>query len=142
MLITVPFTIFKRWKKPKCPSTDERIKKMWLIYRRPWQLSWYRICLQCKKPRFDSWVWKIPWRKDRLHIPVFLGFLGKSHGKESTCSVGVLGSIRGLGRSPRGGHSKPFQNYCLENPHGQRSLVGYSPWVHKELDMTKRTCTV
>jgi len=23
---------------------------------------------------------------------------------------------------------------CLENPHGQRSLVGYSPWGHKELD--------
>ena len=28
---------------------------------------------------------------------------------------------------------------CLENPHGQRSLVGYSPWSHKELDMTEAT---
>ena len=26
---------------------------------------------------------------------------------------------------------------CLENPHGQRSLVGYSPWGHKESDMTE-----
>ena len=26
----------QKWKKPKCPSTDERIKKMWLIYRHPW----------------------------------------------------------------------------------------------------------
>ena len=26
---------------------------------------------------------------------------------------------------------------CLENPHTQRSLVGYSPWGCKELDMTE-----
>ena len=26
---------------------------------------------------------------------------------------------------------------CLENPHGQRSLVGYSPWGCKESDMTE-----
>ena len=25
---------------------------------------------------------------------------------------------------------------CLENPHGQQSLAGYSPWGHKESDMT------
>ena len=27
---------------------------------------------------------------------------------------------------------------ALENPRGQRSMVGYSPWGHKELDMTER----
>ena len=27
---------------------------------------------------------------------------------------------------------------CLENPHGQRSLAGYSPKGHEELDMTER----
>ena len=37
------------------------------------------------------------------------------------------GSISGSGRSPRGGHGNPLQYSCLENPHGQRSLVGYSP---------------
>ena len=26
------FTIARTWKQPKCPSTDERIKKMWYIY--------------------------------------------------------------------------------------------------------------
>ena len=26
------FTIAKTWKQPKCPSTEERIKKMWYIY--------------------------------------------------------------------------------------------------------------
>ena len=47
------------------------------------------------------------------------------------------GSIPGLGRSPGGGHGNPFQYPCLENPPGQRSLVGYSPWGHTQSDMTK-----
>ena len=29
----------------------------------------------------------------------------------------------------------------LENPCGQRNLAGYSPWSHKELDMTERLST-
>ena len=33
----------------------------------------------------------------------------------------------GLRRSPGGGHGHPLQYSCLENPHGQRSLEGYSP---------------
>ena len=57
-----------------------------------------------------------------------------SDGKESACNVGDLGSVPGLGRSPRGGH-------CLENPHGQRSLAGYSPWGHKESEMTEKLST-
>ena len=40
--------------------------------------------------------------------------------------IGDPGSIPGLGRSPGGGHSSPLQ-YSSENPHGQRSLAGYSP---------------
>ena len=55
---------------------------------------------------------------------------------EPTCNVGDLGSIPGLGRSPGEGHGNPLQYSCLENPHGQRSLVGYSPWGRKESDMT------
>ena len=51
---------------------------------------------------------------------------GSSDGKESTGNAGDLGSIPGLGRSPGGGHSNQLQYYCRENPHGQRSLVGYS----------------
>ena len=54
--------------------------------------------LQCRRPQFDPWVGKIPWKRERLPTPVFLpgGF------------------------------------------HGERSLVGYSPWGHKELDTTER----
>ena len=32
MFILAPFTIAKTWKQPKCPSTEEWIKKMWYIY--------------------------------------------------------------------------------------------------------------
>ena len=52
-----------------------------------------------------------------------------------------LGSIPGLGRFPGGGHGNPFQYSCLENPHGQRGLVGYSPWGCKESDTTERLST-
>ena len=32
MFTAALFTIAKTWKQPKCPSTDEWIKKMWYIY--------------------------------------------------------------------------------------------------------------
>ena len=32
MFIAALFTIAKTWNQPKCPATDERIKKMWRIY--------------------------------------------------------------------------------------------------------------
>ena len=55
------------------------------------------LSLQCKRPRFDLWVRKVPWRRKRQPAPVFLP--GKSH--------------------------------------GQRGLVGCSPWGHKEQNMTE-----
>ena len=58
---------------------------------------------------FNPWVGKIPWRRDRLPTPVFLGFSGGSVGKEFTCNVGNLGSVPGLGRSPGEGNSYPLQ---------------------------------
>ena len=42
---------------------------------------------------------------------------------------------------PGGGNSYPFQYSCLDNPHGQRSLVGYSPLGRKESDMTEQLST-
>ena len=76
-----------------------------------------------------------------LPTPVFLGFPGGSDGKESACNAGDLGLITGLGTSPGGGHGNPLQYSCLENPHGQRSLAGCSPWDHKESDTTERLST-
>ena len=65
------------------------------------------------------------------------GFPDGSEGKESASNPGDLGWVPGLGRSPGGGHGNPFQYSCLENPHGQRSLVDCSPWGCKELDMSE-----
>ena len=52
---------------------------------------------------FNSWVGKIPWRRDRLPTPVCLGFPVGLDGKESACNAGDLGLIPGLGRSPEEG---------------------------------------
>jgi len=49
--------------------------------------------------------------------------------------------IPGLGRSPGGGYGNSLQYSCPENPHGQRSLAGYSPWGHKESDTAERLST-
>ena len=76
-----------------------------------------------------------------IGIKASLGFPGGSVSKESTCSARDLGSIPGLRRFPGGGHGNPLQYSVLENPHGQRTLAGYSPWGCKELDMTEQLNT-
>ena len=57
-----------------------------------------------------------------------MGVPGGSKGKESTCNA-------------EGGHGNPLQFSSLNNAHEQRSLVGYSPWGRKELDVTERLST-
>ena len=47
--------------------------------------------------------------------------------KESACQAGAMGWIPHLGRSPGGQHGNPLQ-FLPGKSHGQRSLVGYSPW--------------
>ena len=32
LFISAPFTIARTWKQPRCPSTNDRIKKLWYIY--------------------------------------------------------------------------------------------------------------
>ena len=89
------------------------------------------------------WEWeKFSFRHVELRTYRALkGFPGGLAGKESTCNTGDLGPIPGLRRSPGGGHGNPLQCSWLQNPHGQRSLLGYTPWGHKELDMTERLST-
>ena len=73
-------------------------------------------------------------------------YLGKSvgglprwlSGKDSVCNAQDSSSIPGSGRSPGGRTGNPLHCSCLEKPHRQRSLVGHSPWGHKESDMTER----
>ena len=47
-----------------------------------------------------------------------------------------VGSL-GWEDSPGGGHGNLLEYFCPENPHGQRSLEGYSPWGHKGLNTTE-----
>ena len=67
-----------------------------------------------------------------------MGFPGGSDGEEAAFGVGDPGLIPGLGRSPGEGNDNPLQYSCLENSHGQRSLVGYSQLGRKESDMTEQ----
>ena len=54
-------------------------------------------------------------RRDRLPIPVLLGFPCGSSGEESACNAGDLGLISGLGRFPVEGKGYPLQYSGLEN---------------------------
>ena len=90
---------------------------------REWIIIWLRGVLR-----------KIPWRRDRLPTPVFLGFPGGSDGKESACGRpgGDLGLIPGLGRSPGEGNGYPLQYSGLENP------MDYTVHTVAKLDLTER----
>ena len=71
--------------------------------------------------RFNSWVRKFPWRRDRLPTPVFLDFPGDSTGKESSCNVRDWGLTPVLGKSLGGGHGNWLPVF----------LPGESPWTEE-----------
>ena len=79
-------------------------------------------------------------QSDHHKSPNSWGFPGGSDGKESTCNVGDPGLI------PTSGRREVFDlQGWLPSPvflpgefHGQRSMVGYSPWDHKEFDTAER----
>ena len=62
---------------------------------------------------------------------------GGSDGREFAYSMEIR--VWSLGQEGRSGEGNgyPLQYSCLKNSHGQRSLAGYSPWGHKESDMTE-----
>ena len=97
------FAIAGTWKQPRCPSTDEWIKKLWYIYT----MEYYSVI---NRNTFESILMKemniepiiqnevSQKEEDKYHILThILGFLGGSEGKASACNVGDLGSIPGLG---------------------------------------------
>ena len=47
----------------------------------PWWFRWYRIHLLCRRPRFDPWVGKIPWRREWLPTPTPVILPGEFHGQ-------------------------------------------------------------
>ena len=89
------FRIFFRphlWMTKVFPSLNMFYFKGFITLQTQW-LSGTESACQCRKPEFDPWVGKIPWRRKWQPSLVFLP--GK--------------------------------------PHGQRSLVGCSPWGHKRV---------
>ena len=76
-------------------------------------------------------IWKVS------DSPSYISFPDGSDGKESACSVGDLGSIPGVGKLFWRREWQPIPVVLPGGSHGQRSLVGYSPWDHKELDITE-----
>jgi len=72
------------------------------------------------------------------------GFPGGSVEKNPPANAGDPGDVNlipGSRISPGVGNGNPLQYSCLENPHGQRSLVGYSPRGHRELGTTEQLST-
>ena len=90
---------------------------------------------------WTGWISLLAYRNTVMFVRWFYilqGFPGGSDGKASACNVGDLGSIPGLGRSPGEGNGNPLQYSCLENPMDWGAWAGYSPWGHKESDLTER----
>ena len=68
------------------------------------------------------------------------GFLGAISGKESTCQCRRHKRCRfdpWVRKIPWKRAWQPTLVFLLEESHGLRSLVGYSPWGHKEKDTTE-----
>ena len=111
----------------------------------PWYLNWYRIHPQCSRPRFNSWVGKISWRRDRLSTAVLLGFPGGLDGKESACNAGDPGLIPGSGRSPGEGIGCPLQYCGPENAmdcivHGVTKSQAWLSHFHFHVRIFKKKC--
>ena len=63
---------------------------------------------------------------------VFEDFLGGASGNVSTCNAADLGLIPGVGKTPWRRKWQPASVFLPGEFHGQRSLVSYSPWGHRE----------
>ena len=73
----------------------------------------------------------------KMEYTLDLGFPGGSDGEESTCKAEDLGSIPGLGRSPKEGNGNSLQESCLENPMDRGAWWATVHRVTKESDTTE-----
>ena len=104
-----------RWNRiindPANPLLGIYTRKTYRLIYRDKSTRMFHVAQLVKNPPAmqETWVQflvgNIHWRRDRLPTPVFMGFPGGSAGKESTCNVGDLGLIPGLGISPGEGNS-------------------------------------
>ena len=68
----------------------------------------------------------------------FQGFPGGSDGKESSCNAGRPGFDPWVMKIPWRRERLPTPVFLPGEFHGQRRLMGYSPWGRKESDMTEQ----
>ena len=108
---------------------------------RMWTQQYPGICSTC-------WEAQSPVRPDQryspspYYVPFLLdpqrcSFSSGSDGKESACNAGDSSSIPGLGKIPWKREWLPTLVFLPGNFHGQRSLVGHSPWAGQRVDTTK-----
>ena len=88
------FTIAKTWKKPRCPLTDDWIKKLWYIYT----MEYYSAI---KRNAFQSVLMR--W----MNLEPIIQSEVSQKEKEKYC---ILTHIKGEG------NGSPLQDSCLENP--------------------------
>ena len=94
-------------------------------------------------------VWHISreerFKLERWSLYGFQGYTQASLEVQTVKNLPAMGETwvwsLGWGTFPGGGHGNPLQYSCLENLHGQRSLVGDSPWGHKELGTAEQLST-
>ena len=109
------FTIVRTWKQPRCPLTDEWVKKLWYIYT----MEYYSAL---KRNVFES----IPKKWMNLQPIIQSEISQKEKSKYHTLTHT---SWR------RQWHPTPVR--LPGKSHGQRRLVGYSPWGCQESDTTE-----
>ena len=90
------------------------------------------ISYNCKKSsasneNLPTMVWIVFWEGITKRFPWWF---------RAACNVEDLGLILGSRRSLGEGNDNPLM-FLPGESHGQRSLVGYSPWGHRELDTTE-----
>ena len=122
----------KRKKKKKVFfSSSSPVWLLGITFQLIWVSGCSSVVCSCLKYLYGSF------EIYRVFSIVVMGCPGGSEGKESACNIGDSGLILESGRSPGGGNGNPLQWVALKIPgksHSQRSLVGYSPWGHKESD--------
>ena len=115
MFIAALFTIARTWKQPRYPSTDDWIKKLWYIYT----MEYYSTI---KRNSFESVLMRWMNLKPTRQSEVSQKEKDKYHILTHICQR-------------RQWHPTPV--LLPGKSHGQRSLVGCSPWGHKESDTTE-----
>ena len=114
--------LFQRILVRTVTSLDGFMRSFWELEQRQF-FSFSRL-----PPKFCGLgQWSL-WFGGKLMMPYRCVYID---GKASACNAGDPGSIPWLGSSPGEGNGNALQYSSLEKSHGQRSLVGHSPWGYR-----------